>query len=195
MAGFQILDPTSIDSKNDYTTTMSSSTIERWSDPYELPINVGILTNVGGSEYYFDRFGNKKMKKREKDAPTTTFKIDEDGFEWKLQDGYFWKRKALDRDQCRDETDIPEWIRDRKNPLPDVEENRAEEPAMDTASDFGIDEEAWYRMAESWYFDDFDKIVKFTFYNLGNRERGKKLVKEQFADVRPTRILSTCNFS
>lgn len=146
--------------------------IVHYRNPYEVPVCIGYGFGAAGESHCIDLFGNKV----ERAPQSNIFQIDEDGFEWKTEDGYFWKRKAVDLDLCRDDAEMHEWIRDRENPL-------AEKASVDGPGFVSFSEEDSLKLSEIMSFDDFDKVVKHIFFNLGNRQRGTQLVHEQLAEV------------
>ena len=159
--------------------------IEPYQD-YDFPlICAGWSFGQDGQKQYVDRHG-KTVDKPILDERNKIFQVKQ-GYEWKMEDGYFWKRKAFDRDLCRDDATELEWIRDRESPLSNFPEPGAKSSTSDNLISFS--EEEWCKLSENAYFDEFDKVVKFTFFNFGNRQRGKKLVLEQFEDVSLSLVL------
>lgn len=98
-------------------------------------------------------------------------KRDMDGFEWKLEDGQFWKREAVNLDEVAEE---PEWI--RADPVQRVRTDLGEKEAP-------ISEEARCVVIERMACDEWDMVVKHIFFDKGIRERGVKLATGQPAQV------------
>lgn len=160
--------------------------IESYQDDDEALICAGFSFGQDGQKQYLDPYG-KTVDKPILTEDDKIFQV-KGGYEWKLDDGYFWKRKAADRDLCRDDATELEWIRDRKNPLSEFSEpSKADVDGVSNGLSFS--EEEWCRISENAYFDEFDKVVKFTFFNIGNRQRGRKLMSEPFEDVSLSRQL------
>ena len=103
---------------------------------------------------------------------TNVLKYDYDGFEWKREDGVFWKREAVNLVYVPEE---PEWIRAEPNQR--VRTDLGEKPPP-------MSDEERFQFVEKSVFDPFDEVIKHIFFNNGIRERGSKFVKDDPARVR-----------
>ena len=154
----------------DMQDAQDSPSIIPFHDEYESLLCLGLPIENPHMGVIIDEHGNP-IELNPSIPGTNVLQRDSEGFEWKLEDGEFWKREVVDFDQVADE---PVWV--RSTPKQTVRTD------LDSL-DLSIPDDVRSSLIERLACDEFDKIVKHIFFDKGIRERGTMLVKTRCAQV------------